>query len=482
MSLILKICCPKGVLVRSRPGAPNSDLTQSVDVQIALNLLGYLLLRCPIPSIKECWYPATMLVYMLVRLANVAGCYHGYQHMPLTDVQVRNLKAKRKPAKYSDGGGLHLLVPPQGSKLWRLAYRFGGKQKTLAFGAYPAVSLWDARTKRDAAKKLLASGIDPSHHAKVEKTAAAERHGNTFSAVADEFLKKVQREGKSEATLGKKRWLLSLAMPDIGRRPIAEITAAEILVPLRRVEAEGNYETARRLRATIGQIFRYAIAVSKASNDPTFGLRGALVTPKVTHRASITDKGKFGALLRAIWTYDGTVETRAALKLMALLFPRPGELRFAEWSEFDFDKAIWIIPAARMKMRREHRKPLSAPAIDVLDDLKRHTGNRRLAFPSVRSPQRPISENTLNAALRRLGYTTGEATAHGFRSSASSLLNESGKWQVDAIEAELAHVGADEVRRAYNRSAYWDERVKMAEWWGEEVLRLRDGLETFQGR
>ncbi len=393
--------------------------------------------------------------------------------MPLTDARIRLFKSKSAPAKYSDGGGLFLLVPPQGSKLWRLAYRFGGKQKTLALGVYPTVSLADARTKRDAAKKLLASGVDPSHHAKVEKTAAAERHGNTFSFVADEFLKKVQREGKSDATLSKKRWLLSLAMPDIGRRPIAEISAAEILVPLRRVEAQGNYETARRLRATIGQVFRYAIAVSKAANDPTFGLRGALVTPKVTHRAAITDEGKFGALLRAIWAYDGTIETQAALKLMALLYPRPGELRFAEWSEFDFGKAIWTIPATRMKMRREHRKPLSALAIDILRDLQRHTGNRRLAFPSVRSPQRPMSENTLNAALRRLGYTTGEATAHGFRSSASSLLNESGKWQVDAIEAELAHVGADEVRRAYNRSAYWEERVKMAEWWGKEIERLK---------
>lgn len=393
--------------------------------------------------------------------------------MPLTDTRIRLLKPKSAPAKYSDGGGLFLLVPPQGSKLWRLAYRFAGKQKTLALGVYPTVSLADARTKRDAAKKLLASGVDPSHHAKAEKTAAAERHGNTFSFIADEFLKKVQREGKSDATLSKKRWLLSLAMPDIGRRPIAEISAAEILVPLRRVEAQGNYETARRLRATIGQVFRYAIAVSKAANDPTFGLRSALVTPKVTHRAAITDKGKFGALLRAIWAYDGTIETQAALKLMALLYPRPGELRFAEWSEFDFDKAIWTIPATRMKMRREHRKPLSALAIDILRDLQRHTGNRRLAFPSVRSPQRPMSENTLNAALRRLGYTTGEATAHGFRSSASSLLNESGKWQVDAIEAELAHVGADEVRRAYNRSAYWEERVKMAEWWGKEIERMK---------
>lgn len=395
--------------------------------------------------------------------------------MPLSDTQIRALKPAEAPRKVSDGGGLHVVVTPQGSKLWRLAYRFGGKQKLLAFGAYPAVSLADARSRRESAKRLLASGIDPSVQARIEKAERAAALADTFQSVADEFLLKVEREGKAGVTLKKKRWLIGLAASDIGNRPIAEITAAEILVPLRRVEALGNYETARRLRAVIGQVFRYAIAISKATNDPTFGLRGALIAPKVTNHAAITDREGFAALLRAIWSYAGTPETRAALKLMALLYPRPGELRQAEWSEFDLDKGIWTIPASRTKMRREHRKPLPPLAIEVLRDLRNHTGNRRLAFPSIQSPERPLSENTMNAALRRLGYSGSEATSHGFRATASTLLNESGRWSADAIEVELGHVGADEVRRAYHRALYWDERLKMAEWWASEIQQSAQG-------
>ena len=389
--------------------------------------------------------------------------------MPLTDTKIRSLKSPAKPTKHSDGGGLFLLVTPQGSKLWRMAYRFGGKQKTSSFGAYPIISLAEAREKRDTAKRLLANGVDPSQQAKLEKIRQQAAGASTFDAVADEFLAKAEREGKAEATLTKKRWLLSFARRHFGNRPITEITALEILVPLREVESEGNYETARRLRATIGQVFRYAISTARAENDPTFGLRGALITPTVTHRAAITDREKFAGLVRAIWGYDGTPETCAALKLMCLLYPRPGELRQAEWAEFDFDNATWTVPAHRAKMRRVHRKPLSPAAIEILLDLRRLTGNRALVFPSIRSPLRPISENTLNGALRRLGYSQSEATSHGFRASASSLLNESGKWHPDAIEAELGHLGADQVRRAYHRAAYWDERVTMAEWWADEI-------------
>jgi len=392
--------------------------------------------------------------------------------MPLTDTQIKAIKPAQRPAKHSDGGGLHLLVSPQGSKLWRLAYRFGGKQKTLALGAYPIISLSDARQKRDGAKKLLSSGIDPSQQAKLDKIEKQASSADTFNSIADEFLLKVEREGRAGATMTKKRWLLSLARPDLGHRPIAEISAAEILVPLRKVEGQGNYETARRLRATIGQVFRYAIAIAKAENDPTFGLRGALTTPMVTHRPAITDRKAFGGLLRAVWHYEGMAETRSALQLMALLYPRPGELRQAEWVEFDLDNAVWTIPAARAKMRREHRKPLSATAVTILRDLHKLTGYRQLAFPSVQSPRRPMSENTMNGALRRLGFSHDEMTSHGFRASASTLLNESGKWLPDAIEAELGHVGADKVRKAYHRAAYWDERVKMAEWWATEIEKI----------
>ncbi len=393
--------------------------------------------------------------------------------MALTDTFIKALKPGSAPKKHSDGAGLHLLLTVQGSKLWRLAYRFGSKQKLLALGTYPAVSLQDARRKRDDAKKLLANGTDPAHQTKLERINKQMARAETFGGIADEFLTKVEREGKAAATMVKKRWLVDLARPDLGLRPISEITATEILASLRKVESKGNYETARRMRSTIGQVFRYAIATARAENDPTFGLRGALTAPTITHRAAITNRKAFGGLLRAIWNYDGMPETRMALKLMSLLYPRPGELRQAEWKEFDLEKAIWAIPAARMKMRREHRKPLSSQTIIILQELKKLTGDGVLVFPAITSRFRPMSENTLNGALRRLGFTNSEATSHGFRASASSLLNESGQWSSDAIEAELAHVGADEVRRAYHRAIYWDERVKMAEWWSKETTGMR---------
>ncbi len=392
--------------------------------------------------------------------------------MPLTDRQIRSFKTPEKPKKVSDGAGLHLLLTPNGSRLWRFSYRFAGSQKTLALGAYPHVTLAVVRQKRDLAKGQLVVGIDPSQQQKVEKAEAKVAHGNTFGAIADELLKKESREGRAKRTLDKKQWVLSIARPALERRPIKDITASEILAVLRKVEAQGNYETARRLRATIGQVFRFAIATARAENDPTFGLRGALTAPKVNHRAAITDWQRLAGLIRCIWEYEGSYETRAALKLMALLYPRPGELRLAEWTEFDLAKASWTIPAPRTKMRREHKKPLPDAAVQILQDLHQLTGHRPLAFPSVSSPKRPISENTLNAALRRMGFTKEEMTSHGFRATASTLLNESGKWNPDAIEAELGHVGADEVRRAYHRAAYWDERKKMADWWSGEILHL----------
>ncbi|WP_421981244.1 tyrosine-type recombinase/integrase [Roseibium sp.] len=392
--------------------------------------------------------------------------------MPLTDRQIRSFKTPEKPKKISDGGGLHLLLTPGGSRLWRLSYRFAGSQKTLALGAYPHVTLALARQRRDLAKGQLATGIDPSHQQKVEKAEAKVAHGNTFGAIADELLKKETREGRAKTTLDKKQWVLSLARPALERRPIKAITAPEILAVLRKVEAQGNYETARRLRATIGQVFRFAIATTRAENDPTFSLRGALTAPQVTHRAAITDWQHLAGLVRCIWEYEGSYETRAALKLMALLYPRPGELRQAEWSEFNLEEATWTIPAQRTKMRREHKKPLPGAAVEILQDLQQLTGHRPLVFPSVSSPKRPISENTLNAALRRMGFTKEEMTSHGFRATASTLLNESGEWNPDAIEAELGHVGADEVRRAYHRAEYWEDRVKMGEWWADSIQGL----------
>ena len=389
--------------------------------------------------------------------------------MALNDRKIKSLKPSKSLQKVSDGGGLQLHVTPQGGKLWRMAYRYDGKQKTLAFGPYPAVSLAEARKKRDVAKQQLAKGLDPRTEEKLDRINAERARGQTFNAVADELLEKDAREGRAETTLRKKRWLLDLVRSELGPRPIADISAPEVLAPLREIEAKGNYETAQKLRGTIGQVFRYAIATARAESDPTYALRGALTSPITIHRAAFTDKVAFAGLVRAIWGYEGTAHTRTALQLLAFLYPRPGELRLAQWIEFDLEAGVWELPAERTKMRRPHKKPLPSLAIDLLQELRQVTGHREFLFPSLHSRGKPISENTLNGALRRLGFSHEEVSAHGFRASASSLLNESGKWNPDAIEAELGHVGADEVRRAYHRAAYWEERIKMAEWWAEEI-------------
>ena len=386
--------------------------------------------------------------------------------MPLTDTRLRQLKPQGKPYKVADGGGLLIHVTPNGSKLWRLRYRFDGKEKLASFGAYPEVSLARAREKRLEAKTLLTEGIDPMALAKAEKAEQAAITEHTFENIAAELVQKLQREGKAETTLSKKQWLLNMANADFGSKPISTIAPATILATLRKVEAKGNYETAKRLRSTIGQVFRYAVATARAETDPTYALRGALIAPKVSHMAAATTRDEFAEVVRAVWAYEsGSPSTRTALKLMALLYTRPGEMRLALWDEFDLEKATWIIPASRTKMRREHVKPLPAMAIELLQKLRNDTGSNYRVFPSSISRDKPISENTMNQALRRMGLEKDQHTSHGFRASASSLLNESGLWNEDAIEAELAHVGADQVRRAYHRSSYWEERVRMADWW-----------------
>jgi integrase len=365
---------------------------------------------------------------------------------------------------------LQLWIQATGSKLWRFAYRFGGKQKLLALGSYPDVSLAAARQGRDDAKKLLAAGSDPCHAKQVAKVAAK---NDTFNNIADEYMAKLEREGRATTTLSKIGWLLDFARPALGPLAVTVIRPADVLVVLREVEARGRYETAVRLRSTVGSVFRFAIASARATSDPTLALRGALTTPPVKPRAAVTDPRAFAALLRAIDGFDGQPVTLAALKLMALLFPRPGELRAAEWPEFDLDAAIWTMPASRTKMRRPHRMPLPRQAVEILASLSKITGRGKLVFPGVRTSQRPISETTLNAALRRLGYSKDQHTPHGFRASASTLLNESGKWNPDAIERQLAHVEGDDVRRAYARGEHWDERVKMLAWWADHLDQLR---------
>jgi integrase len=399
--------------------------------------------------------------------------------MPLTDAAIRAAKPREgRTIKLSDGGSLQLWVVPSGSKLWNVAYRFSGKQLKLSLGAYPTVGLKDAREQRDAAKRLLAAGIDPGQQKKTDALAKANAGANTFAVIADELLAKKMREGLAPPTLKKVQWLLAFARPALGARPITDITAPEILAVLRRIETRGRHETARRLRSTIGECFRYAIASGRAETDPTSALKGALTAPPVRHRAALTEPKAFGGLLLAISAYEGSPEVRAALQLLALTFVRPGELRAAEWSEFDLEKAEWAIPPARMKMRRPHRVPLAPQAIAILTELHAITGRRKLLFPSVRSDSRCISENTINAALRRMGFTEDEMSGHGFRAVASTILNECGKWNADAIEVQLAHVENDSVRRAYHRADYWRERVSMMRFWADHLEDLRVGAKV----
>jgi integrase len=400
--------------------------------------------------------------------------------MPLSDAACRAAKPAEKPYKLSDAAGLHLLVERNGSRLWRHAYRFDGKQKLIALGAYPAVSLSDARTARDANKALLAVGLDPSAQRKLDRNAAQIARTNTFRIVSDELIVKFTAEGDDPKTIEKKKWLIGLLNNDIGDRPIAEIMAPELLEALRKFERRGRHESARRARSLAGRVFRYAIATGRAKHDPSGDLAGALISPKVQHRAAITEPKAVGALLRAIDDIDGQVTTRAALQLIALTFVRPGELRHAEWKEFDLEAAIWDIPASKMKMPRPHKVPLSRQAIAIIKALREVTGTSPYLFPQIRSWHRPISDGTLNAALRRLGYDKTQVTAHGFRSTASTLLNESRgsdgrrRWDSDAIERQLAHQEEDEVRGAYNGAEYWEERVPMMQWWADYLGDLRE--------
>lgn len=396
--------------------------------------------------------------------------------MALTDLQIRAAIPKpRVVRKLSDGGGLQLWVYPDRAKRWRLAYRFEKRQKVLALGVYPAVGLKKARDAREEAKRLLARGDDPVTVRKLKKVTKAATIATTFNIIAAELLDKKKREGKAPRTLAKLKWLLSLARPAIAHRPVADLTAPDILAVLRGVEARVRSETARRLRALIGEILRYAVATGRASADPTTALKGALIAPIVKHRASIIEPRAFGGLLRAIEDYQGAPETRVALKLLALTFVRPGELRAAEWHEFDLETGVWTISASKMKMRRPHRVPLPAHAVTLLTELRALTGHRKYLFPSVRSPVRCMSENTINAALRRLGFIKEEMTGHGFRSAASSILNESGLWNPDAVERQLAHVDGDAVRRAYARADFWEERTRMMSWWAVKCDEMRQG-------
>ena len=402
--------------------------------------------------------------------------------MALSDIAIRNAKSRPKPFKLADSGGLFLLVTPAGGKLWRLKYRIAGKEGLLAIGAYPDVSLNAARKARDNARELMAAGGDPALEKRRDKARSLVETANTFEAVAKEYFDKRKRDGDkpwAESTVTRNNQLLGQLNPVIGKMPVNAIMPADVLGAVRRIEAKGNLESARRALQLAGGVLRYAVATARLASDPTRDLRGALTAPKVKHHAAILEPQKAGELLRAIDGYSGNIATQLALALAPHVFVRPGELRQARWEEFDLDAAVWAIPATKTKMRREHRLPLSRQAVAILREARALSSrDDGFVFPSIRTTARPMSDMTINAALRRLGYSGDEMTGHGFRAMASTLLNESGKWSVDAIERALAHGDKDKVRAAYNRGANWNERVAMAQWWSDHLDTLRKGADV----
>lgn len=386
----------------------------------------------------------------------------------LTEAQIRAAKPRDRAYKLFDTLGLYLRVEPSGSRLWRLRYRHSGKEKLLALGQYPYISLKRARERREDARRMLADGKDPS----VQRQQARVARAHTFESIAAEWLE-LQRKKFAAATFVKAEWTFNdLLSPYIGSRPITEITAPELLTVFRRIESRGKHETAHRTKQRCGQVFRYAIATGRADRDPTADLRGALAPIVVRNHSAIVEPTKIGALLRDIDAYYGIPTTVAALKLAPLVFVRPGELRKAEWAEFDLDAQVWRIPESRMKMRAQHVVPLALQSVRILRELLPITGRGRYVFPSPRSVDRPMSENSITSALRRMGYSGAEMTWHGFRTIASTCLNEQG-FHPDLIELQLAHSERNEVRSAYNRAQRLAERVKMMQTWADYLDGLR---------
>lgn len=397
--------------------------------------------------------------------------------MALTNVALMALKPKEKSYKRADGRGLYIEVMPSGSKLWRLKYHLYGVEKRQSFGRYPEVSLADARKLREEAKALLSAGKDPAIERRQAKLVAALSAETTFDSVAREFIEKMAAEGRAQTTIEKNLWYLE-QIKVLKPLPVGQIRPADVLAALKRIEAKGKYETARRCRSFASRVFRFAVATLRAENDPAAVLRGALRTPMVKHHAAFEKPEQVAGLLRAIDEYEGSLITRLAMQIAPHVMARPGELRMANWQEFNLEKAEWRIPAERMKMRKPHLVPLSRQVIAYLRELAPLTGPTGFVFPAFHTWKRPMSENTMNQALRRMGYTKDEMTAHGWRSTASTLLNECGKWNADAIERSLAHTERNAVRGAYNRGSYWNERVDMHQWWSDYLDQLRNGGEV----
>jgi integrase len=395
--------------------------------------------------------------------------------MPLTDVQIRAAKPREKPYKLFDERGLFLLVKPSGARLWRFKYVHAGREKLISLGDFRDVPLKRAREKRDDARRLVADGVDPS----AQRQAARSSQADTLSLIAEEFFARQTKKLAATTIDRDLQRLRAYVLPSLGRQPIRTISAPELLAALRRIEARGTYETAHRTRSAISRVMRYAIATGRAERDITVDLRGALTPVTKTNFPAITEPKRIAELLRAIDGYVGQPSTAYALKIAPLLFVRPGELRGAEWREFDLDakEPEWRIPGDRMKMGEEHVVPLSSQAVAILRELRALTGDGRYLFPGLRTSARPISNNTLNAALRRIGFAQTEHTAHGFRSMASTRLNEMG-FPPDVIELQLAHAERDEVRRAYNRASRLAERRKMMQRWADYLDGLKAGAKV----
>lgn len=393
--------------------------------------------------------------------------------MPLTDVAIRKAKPADKPQRLFDGGGLYLEVAPSGGKLWRWKYRHAGKEKRLALGTYPDVGLADARERQAAARKLLAAGIDPGEQRKAERAATLTNAANTFEAVADELLAIRAKKLAPGSVVRERRLLEKDLVPYLGSRPVADITAPELLAALRKVEARGAVETAHRAKLLAGQVFRYAIATGRAERNPAPDLKGALSQPEGRNFASVTDPAAVGPMLRALHGYQGTPAVMAALKLAPLVFVRPGELRHARWADIDMDGGEWRFTASKTK--QPHIVPLSSQAVGVLRELHPLTGRGDYVFPSARGRERPMSEAAVLAALRRMGIDGDTMTGHGFRAMARTILDEVLGYRPDYIEHQLAHALRDPNGRAYNRTAHLPERRKMMQGWADYLDNLREG-------
>ena len=391
--------------------------------------------------------------------------------MPLTDTAIKNAKASERPRKLFDGGGMYLLISPSGGKLWRIKYRVGGKEKLLSLGAYPDVSLKDARERRDSARKLLANNVDPSEHRKAAKASSVERAANSFEVVAREWFQKhcaTLAANHSDRTLARLRRDI---FPWIGSKAIAEVTASELLGVVRRIEARGALETAHRALQNCSQVFRYAVSTGRAGRDLTTDLRGALPAVRSTHFAAITDSAKVGDLMRMIDGYQGSLTVRCAIRLAPLVFVRPGELRAALWADIDLEAGEWRYTVT--KTNTPHIVPLATQAVAILRELHPLTGEGQYVFPSARSAKRPMSDNAILAAMRRMGIGKDEMSGHGFRAMARTILDEELGVRPDLIEHQLAHAVRDPNGRAYNRTAHLPERRKMMQQWANHLARLK---------